>query len=60
MDAHIEALEERHQMLEQKLSEQLAKVSADELEIVALKREKLQIKDQIVRLRQHKEMIQYH
>ena len=45
-------LEMRHQALEQELSEALAHPSTDDLTIAELKRRKLQVKDEITRLRQ--------
>jgi hypothetical protein len=45
-------LERRHQALEQELSEALAHPSTDDFTIAELKRRKLQVKDEISRLRQ--------
>jgi len=52
IEAHLAELERRHQALEQEISEALAHPSADDLELVELKRRKLQVKDEITRLRQ--------
>jgi hypothetical protein len=49
---HLADLERRHQTLEQQLSEALAHPSTDDLTIAELKRRKLQVKDEISRLRQ--------
>ncbi|MEZ5889544.1 MAG: DUF465 domain-containing protein [Xanthobacteraceae bacterium] len=45
-------LEQRHRMLEAELAEMLQHPSVDDLQLVELKRRKLQIKDAIARLRQ--------
>jgi len=45
-------LEQRHRMLEAELTEMLRHPSVDDLQLVELKRRKLQIKDAIARLRQ--------
>ena len=45
-------LEQRHQALENEISEALTHPSSDGLLIAELKRRKLQLKDEIARLRQ--------
>ncbi len=45
-------LEKQHQALEKELSEALAHPSTDDLRLAELKRRKLQVKDEISRLRQ--------
>ena len=50
--AHLAELERRHQALEEEINEALAHPSADDLKIAELKRRKLQVKDEIARLRQ--------
>jgi hypothetical protein len=45
-------LEQQHQALEQELNEARAHPSTDDLTIKELKRRKLQLKDEIARLRQ--------
>lgn len=52
LTGHLTELSERHKLLEKKLEEALAHPSADDTEIVKLKREKLKLKDQIEQLRQ--------
>jgi hypothetical protein len=52
IEAHLAELEKRHQALEQEINEALAHPSADDLEIAELKRKKLQVKDEIARLKQ--------
>jgi len=47
---HLAELERRHADLERKLEEKTLHPSADTLEISRLKRQKLKLKDQIVRL----------
>jgi len=44
-------LEQRHRMLEDEIAEALRHPSTDDLELAELKRRKLQVKDQIERLR---------
>ena len=52
IESHLAELERRHQALEQELNEALTHLSIDDLKIVELKRRKLHVKDEIVRLRQ--------
>ena len=52
IQAHLAELERRHQALEQELNDALAHPSTDDLTIAELKRRKLLVKDEIVRLRQ--------
>jgi len=52
MQSHLAELEKRHQALEAELSECLTHPAVDDLKIVELKRRKLQVKDEIARLRQ--------
>ncbi len=52
MQAHLVELEKRHQALEQEICEALMHPSTDGLKIAELKRRKLQVKDEIERLRQ--------
>jgi hypothetical protein len=49
---HLADLEKRHRALEDEIHEALAHPSIDDLKIVELKRRKLQLKDEIVRLQQ--------
>ncbi|MEQ8444933.1 MAG: DUF465 domain-containing protein [Pelagibacterium sp.] len=46
---YITSLERRHQDLERKISEELRHPARDALLIAALKRKKLELKDQLVR-----------
>ncbi len=52
MQAHLAELERRHQALEDEIADAMAHPSADGLKIAELKRRKLQVKDEITRLRQ--------
>ncbi|SEP59375.1 hypothetical protein SAMN05216548_10138 [Faunimonas pinastri] len=54
MESHLAELERRHQVLKQELQEAQARPSIPESELLSLKRRKLQIKDTIARLRQHR------
>ena len=52
MQSHLAELERRHQALEDEITEAMAHPSADDLKIAELKRRKLQVKDEIMRLQQ--------
>jgi hypothetical protein len=49
--SHLTDLEQRHSSLEHQIKEALRHPSTDDLELAGLKRKKLQIKDEIVRLK---------
>jgi len=51
MESHLAELERRHQALERELEDALAHPGTDQLELTELKRRKLQLKDEIARLR---------
>ena len=51
IESHLAELERRHSALEDKIKEALAHPSSDSLSIAELKRRKLQLKDEINRLR---------
>ena len=51
MQTQLAELEQRHRALEAEIAEALAHPSTDGLQIAELKRRKLQLKDQIARLR---------
>jgi hypothetical protein len=51
MQSHLTELEKKHQALEQEINECLTHPAVDDLKIVELKRKKLQVKDEIERLR---------
>jgi hypothetical protein len=52
IQAHLAELERRHRALEDEINEALTHPSADDLKVAELKRRKLQLKDEIARLRQ--------
>jgi hypothetical protein len=52
MQAHLAELEKRHQALENEINDALAHPSTDALQLAELKRRKLQLKDEMTRLRQ--------
>ena len=49
--SHLAELEQRHSSLEHQIKEALRHPSTDDLELADLKRKKLQVKDEIVRLK---------
>jgi hypothetical protein len=51
LQAHLVELERKHQALETALSEAMAHPSATDVEVAEMKRKKLQLKDEITRLR---------
>ena len=52
MQSHLAELERRHQALDEEITEAMAHPSTDDLKIAELKRRKLQVKDELARLRQ--------
>jgi hypothetical protein len=53
MQSHLAELEKKHQALEAEISECLLHPAVDDLRVVELKRKKLQVKDEIERLRRN-------
>lgn len=51
IQAHLAELERKHQALETELADALAHPSVDDITIADLKRRKLQVKDEIARLK---------
>lgn len=51
IQAHLAELERKHEALESQLHDALNHPSTDDIAILALKRKKLQLKDEIERLR---------
>ena len=49
-EGHIEALERRHQELERQIEQELTHPSHDDLFISGLKRKKLEVKDELVKM----------
>ena len=47
---HLAELSEKHRSLELKIREEMARPSADELQLSQLKKEKLKIKDKMLKL----------
>lgn len=50
LSAHLSELAEKHQSLQRKIEEELARPGADETKISRWKREKLKLKDEITQL----------
>jgi hypothetical protein len=50
-ESHIAALERRHQELDREIQNEMAHVSYDDQMVAALKRKKLEIKDELTRLK---------
>lgn len=50
VEASLSELTEQHRALKRKIEEETARLSADDLKIAELKRQKLKLKDQIARL----------
>ena len=51
IQSHLAELERRHRALEDEITDALAHLSTDDLTIAELKRRKLQVKDEIARLK---------
>jgi len=51
IESHLNELERKHRTLEAELNDALAHPSVDDLKIVELKRRKLQLKDEINRIK---------
>lgn len=49
-EGHIESLARRHRELDRKIEAEMAQLNHDDLQIAALKRKKLEIKDELARL----------
>lgn len=52
-EGHIAALERRHREIERQIEDELSHLSHDDLAIAALKRKKLEIKDELQKLAAH-------
>ena len=52
-ESHIAALEWRHQELDRQIQEEMAHASYDDLRVAALKRKKLEVKDELNKRRDH-------
>jgi hypothetical protein len=51
MQGHIQELSEKHKKLEELIEAEMAHPDWDEIRVAALKKEKLRIKDELLRLR---------
>ena len=51
LQSHLAELERRHQAIDKEIERELVAPAGDDLRLVELKRKKLQLKDQIERLR---------
>ena len=51
-EGHIEALERRHRELDRKIEDEMSHITHDDMMIAALKRKKLEIKDELTKLQQ--------
>ena len=51
VESHIQELERKHEALGKEIEEAITHPSADDLEIADMKRRKLQLKDEIEKLR---------
>ncbi|HEY8595505.1 MAG TPA: DUF465 domain-containing protein [Devosiaceae bacterium] len=49
-EGHIEALERRHRELDEQIEQELLHPSHDDLYVAALKRKKLEVKDELAKL----------
>ncbi|HVY52115.1 MAG TPA: DUF465 domain-containing protein [Devosia sp.] len=52
-EGHIAALERRHRELERQIEDEMTHLSHDDMVIAALKRKKLEIKDELRKLQEH-------
>ena len=50
LSGHLAELSEKHRLLEQKIQEELARPSSDDIRVIRLKKEKLKIKDEMIKL----------
>ena len=56
VESHLAELERRHQALKREIEEAQAHPGFDELEVAAMKRRKLQLKDEIAQLKHDQTM----
>jgi hypothetical protein len=56
-ESHIAALEKRHRELDREIQDEMAHISYDEQMVAALKRKKLEIKDELVRLKSSEQAV---
>lgn len=55
VESHLAALQRRHHVIDSKIADEERRPAVDGLEIAALKREKLSLKDEIEKLRRQAE-----
>ena len=55
--SHLAELERKHHALEREIEDELRHAKADDIRVIQLKRRKLHIKDQIVRLRSNEQTL---
>ncbi len=60
LQSHVTELERKHRALEREIHDALTHPSVDELRVAELKRRKLQLKDEITRLKQRVETPTFH
>jgi len=53
LQSHLTELERKHQALEREIQDAAAHPSTDDVRVAELKRRKLQLKDEITRIRQN-------
>ena len=56
LESHLSELERRHEALKREIEEAQTHPGFDDMEVAALKRRKLHVKDEIAKLRHHKEL----
>ena len=54
IDTHLTSLENKHRAIEHEIAEEMSHPHSDSVKLQALKRKKLQLKDNISRIRQPK------
>jgi hypothetical protein len=57
LSAHLSELVEKHRVLDRQIEEEMARPMADDLKIAELKKRKLQLKDEIHRLKSEQERV---
>jgi hypothetical protein len=57
VESHLAELERRHEALKREILEVQSHPGFDDIEVAALKKRKLQIKDEIAKLRHHGETV---
>lgn len=60
LQSHLAELERRHQALETEIADEIHHASADPVHVTELKRRKLLLKDEIIRLKQEMQVATAH